>query len=134
VHDRHCYGDARVFCGSLYIDKFTVLIKGKNMSTFKLIEILETKQRLQNEDAILVDTRDAQSYATDHVKGAFNLHNDTLKEFVDKVEFDTPVFVVCYHGNSSKGVAQYLAEQGYEDIYSVEGGMVMWRQLFPVEA
>ena len=104
------------------------------MSTFKLIEIAETKQRLQNGDAILVDTRDAQSYAADHAEGAFHLTNETLKEFVDKVEFDTPVFVVCYHGNSSKGVAQYLAEQGYENTYSVEGGMAMWRQLFPVDA
>ena len=103
------------------------------MYTFKLIEIAETKQRLQNENAILVDTRDAQSYATDHAQGAFHLTNETLKEFTDKVEFDTPIFVVCYHGNSSKGVAQYLAEQGYEDTYSVEGGMAMWRQLFPVD-
>ena len=103
------------------------------MATFKLIEIAETKQRLQNENAILVDTRDAQSYAADHAEGAFHLTNETLKEFTDKVEFDTSVFVVCYHGNSSKGVAQYLAEQGYEDIYSVEGGMSMWRQLFPVD-
>ena len=102
------------------------------MPTFKLIEIAETKQRLQNEEAILVDTRDLQSYTADHVEGAFNLNNDTLKAFFDKVEFDTPVFVVCYHGNSSKGVAQYLAEQGYEDTYSVEGGMAMWRQLFPI--
>ena len=104
------------------------------MATFKLIEIAETKQRLQSEEAILVDTRDVQSYAADHAEGAFHLTNETLKEFMDKVEFDTPVFVVCYHGNSSKGVAQYLAEQGYEDTYSVEGGMAMWRQLFPVDA
>ena len=102
------------------------------MSTFKLIEIAEVKQRLQNEEAILVDTRDTQSYSKDHAEGAFHLTNDTLKEFIDKVEFETPVFVVCYHGNSSKGVAQYLAEQGYEDTYSVEGGMSMWRQLFPM--
>ena len=104
------------------------------MATFKLIDIAETKQRLQNENAILVDTRDAQSFASDHAEGAFHLTNETLKEFTDKVEFETPVFVVCYHGNSSKGVAQYLAEQGYEDTYSVEGGMVMWRQLFPLGA
>lgn len=103
------------------------------MSTFKLIEIPEVQKRLENEQAILVDTRDAQSFAADHAEGAFHLTNDTLKAFFDKVEFETPVFVVCYHGNSSKGVAQYLAEQGYEDTYSVEGGMALWRQLFPLD-
>jgi len=103
-----------------------------DMSTFNLIEIAETITRLQNEEAILVDTRDAQSFAADHVEGAFHLTNETLKEFTDQVEFETPVFVVCYHGNSSKGVAQYLSEQGYEDSYSVEGGMAMWRQMHPL--
>ncbi|MGJ8581267.1 MAG: thiosulfate sulfurtransferase GlpE [Psychromonas sp.] len=102
------------------------------MSTFKLIEIADTKQRLENEEAVLVDTRDAQSYAADHAEGAFNLNNETLKAFFEKVQFDTPVFVVCYHGNSSKGVAQYLADQGYKDTYSVEGGMAMWRELYPM--
>lgn len=104
------------------------------MSTFKLIEIAETKLRLQDEQAILVDTRDAQSFAADHVQGAFHLTNDTLKAFYDQIEFETPVFVVCYHGNSSKGVAQFLFEQGYQDSYSVEGGMAMWRQMFPLTA
>lgn len=103
------------------------------MSTFKLIEIAETRVRLQNEDAVLVDTRDAQSYGADHVEGAFHLTNDTVQEFCAQVDIKTPVFVVCYHGNSSKGIAQYLVEQGYKDSYSVEGGMAMWRQLFPIE-
>ncbi len=29
-------------------------------------------------------------------------------------DFDTPVMVMCYHGNSSKGAAQYLPQQGYD--------------------
>ena len=102
------------------------------MSTFKLIEIAEVKQRLTDENVILLDIRDQVTFAADHIEGAFHLTNDSLQEFVDNVEFETPVFVVCYHGNSSKGIAQHLVEQGYDDVYSVQGGMVLWRQLFPI--
>ncbi|MCP5904950.1 rhodanese-like domain-containing protein, partial [Klebsiella pneumoniae] len=45
----------------------------------------------------------------------------------------TPVMVMCYHGNSSKGAAQYLLQQGYEAVYSVDGGFDAWHRHFPAE-
>ncbi|MEH6454525.1 MAG: thiosulfate sulfurtransferase GlpE [Psychromonas sp.] len=103
------------------------------MSTFQLIHVVEAKQRIDKEDIKLVDIRDPNSFETDHVDGSFHLTNDTVADFIDDVDLETPVFVICYHGNSSKGVAQYLCEQGYEDVYSVEGGFVEWRQTYPHE-
>jgi thiosulfate sulfurtransferase len=41
--------------------------------------------------------------------------------------------VMCYHGNSSKGAAQYLLQQGYEEVYSVDGGFDAWHRHFPAE-
>ncbi len=46
-------------------------------------------------------------------------------------EFETPVFVMCYHGISSQGAAQYLLQQGFEHVYSVEGGFETWQRRFP---
>lgn len=117
---------------SLYVYDINLLKKGKVMPAFKLLEIAEAKQRLVDGNVVLVDVRDPASFTADHIEGAYHLTNDSLKEFVDSVEFETPIFVICYHGNSSKGIAQYLVEQGYDDVYSVQGGMVLWRQLFPV--
>ena len=71
---------------------------------------------------MLVDIRDPQSFAMGHTPGAFHLTNDTLGAFMRDNDFDTPVMVMCYHGNSSKGAAQYLLQQGYEAVYSVDGG------------
>jgi thiosulfate sulfurtransferase len=71
--------------------------------------------------AVLVDIRDPQSYAMGHTPGAFHLTNDTLGAFMREHDFDTPVMVMCYHGNSSKGAAQYLLQQGYDAVYSVDG-------------
>ncbi len=52
---------------------------------------------------MLVDIRDPQSFAMGHAVQAFHLTNDTLGAFMRDNDFDTPVMVMCYHGNSSKG-------------------------------
>ncbi|AGH80469.1 thiosulfate:cyanide sulfurtransferase [Psychromonas sp. CNPT3] len=97
------------------------------MQTFKLIEIKEVKQRLKKGEGLLVDIRDSQTFSKDHEQGSFHLSNDSISKFMDEVQFSTPLYVICYHGNSSKGVAQYLCAQGYVEVYSVEKGFQDWR-------
>jgi len=96
------------------------------MATFKQIDIEGAKACLRN-NAKLVDIRDENAYETDHVEGSFHLTNDTLAQFMEEVAFTDTVLVLCYHGNSSKGAAQYLCEQGYQDVYSVDGGFACWQ-------
>ena len=101
------------------------------MTKFQLISAYDAKQRLENEKVQVVDIRDEQSYDNDHIAGSFHLTNASIAQFMEEVDVNTPVFVICYHGNSSKGVAQYLCEQGYQDVYNVEGGMADWLLIDP---
>ncbi len=101
------------------------------MSGYQLISAYQAKLRASQEDVQLVDIRDPTSFDTEHPEGAFHLTNETVEAFMKKVDINTPVFVICYHGNSSKGVAQYLCEQGYLDVYSVDGGFADWRLVNP---
>ena len=92
------------------------------MEQFECINVEEAHQKLHQQTAVLVDIRDPQSYAMGHTPGAFHLTNDTLGAFMRDNDFDTAVMVMCYHGNSSKGAAQYLLQQGFDKVYSVDGG------------
>lgn len=92
------------------------------MDQFECINVEEAHQKLHQGAAVLVDIRDPQSYAMGHAPQAFHLTNDTLGSFMREHDFDTAVLVMCYHGNSSKGAAQYLLQQGYDAVYSVDGG------------
>ncbi len=83
--------------------------------------------------AVLVDIRDPQSYAMGHAPQAFHLTNDTLGAFMREHGFDTAVMVMCYHGNSSKGAAQYLLQQGYDAVYSIDGGFEARHRRFPAD-
>lgn len=100
------------------------------MEQFAHINIEQTWQRLQA-DARLVDIRDDQSFNTAHIKDAFHLTNGSLVQFMDQTDFETPVIVCCYHGNSSQQAAQYLIHQGFEEVYSMDGGFEAWRQVYP---
>ncbi|OOF79286.1 thiosulfate sulfurtransferase [Rodentibacter caecimuris] len=89
---------------------------------------------IAQQGAILADVRDAQRYTYSHPKGAFHLTNQTFLQFEELVDFDSPIIIICYHGVSSRNVATFLAEQGYEHLYSVIGGFDNWcRSDLPID-
>ncbi|MBL1376118.1 thiosulfate sulfurtransferase GlpE [Zobellella iuensis] len=98
------------------------------MEQFSHISVAEAETLLAEGRARLVDIRDPQSFAQAHAEGAFHLTNDSLVRFTHEVDFDTPVIVMCYHGISSQGAAQYLIHQGFEEVYSLDGGFEAWRR------
>ncbi|UJF19293.1 thiosulfate sulfurtransferase GlpE [Vibrio sp. SS-MA-C1-2] len=81
--------------------------------------------------AVLVDIRDPNSFKAGHPESAFHLTNETMIDFINEVDFEQPVIVMCYHGHSSQGAAQYLINQGYETVYSLDGGFEAWRRGYP---
>lgn len=100
------------------------------MEQFAHISVMDAWALLQDKDqqAVLADIRDPQSFQLSHPQGAFHLTNDTLVPFSQQVDYDQPVLVICYHGNSSQGAAQYLINQGFEQVYSVDGGFEAWQR------
>jgi thiosulfate sulfurtransferase len=98
------------------------------MSQFHQIDVNQALKLIEESGAKLADIRDPQSFALAHAKGAFHLTNDTMVHFMGEVEFDAPILVMCYHGISSQGAAQYLVNQGFEQVYSIEGGFEAWNR------
>lgn len=100
------------------------------MDQFEHISAEQAQQLLSQPDseAVLVDIRDPQSFTLAHPQGAFHLTNDTMVELMNTVDFEQPVIVMCYHGISSQGAAQYLIHQGFECVYSLDGGFEAWKR------
>ncbi|GAA5648316.1 MULTISPECIES: thiosulfate sulfurtransferase GlpE [Vibrio] len=98
------------------------------MDQFQHIDVTAAQALLEQGEAHMVDIRDPQSFALAHATSAFHLTNDTIVDFMNSVEFDQPVMVMCYHGISSQGAAQYLVNQGFEQVYSVDGGFEAWQR------
>ena len=78
---------------------------------------------LMKEDKLkIIDIRDEESFKYGHISNAININDSNLKRFLDETSKDTPVLIYCYHGNNSKGAAEYFISQGYEKVYSLDGG------------
>lgn len=95
----------------------------KHLSVNQLVHMLDLDTELA-----IVDIRDATSFEASHIPNAFNLNNENLAHYLADADMDKPLVVVCYHGISSQSAAQYLHEQGFDDIYSLDGGHQAWQQ------
>lgn len=101
------------------------------MSTFQHINSTRTRELLAAGEATVVDIRDGQSYQQGHIEGALHLDNRSLDEFLNTADKSRAVIVCCYHGISSQNAAQYLVEQGFATVFSLDGGFEGWRQSTP---
>ena len=102
------------------------------MSDFKRIPP-EQAQALREQGAVVVDIRDPQTFALNHIGGSQHLDNHSLHDFITQADLDAPLIVVCYHGNSSQSAAAYLVGQGFSQVYSLDGGFELWRTIYPSE-
>ena len=98
------------------------------MAQFKFISVEDARKKLLDSQTILVDIRDVESYLNSRLKSAVHLSEKNLSDFVKGTPKKTPVMVMCYHGKSSQGVAHYLTIQGFENVYSIEGGYEAWEK------
>lgn len=101
------------------------------MEQFEHISVEGAKQLMANKAARMVDIRDDQSFEAGHIEDSVQLNNGSLQGFMNDTDFDIPVIVCCYHGISSQQAAQFLIHQGFEEVYSMDGGFEAWRSAYP---
>ncbi|MFZ4832511.1 thiosulfate sulfurtransferase GlpE [Rouxiella sp. Mn2063] len=101
------------------------------MEQFETLSVEQAHSRLKQGSAVMVDIRDPQSFQQAHAPGAFHLSNESMAAFMQQADTNTPVMVMCYHGISSRSAAQYLLTQGFDAVYSIDGGFEAWSNTFP---
>ena len=75
------------------------------MTEFKRIPP-EQAQALREQGAVVVDVRDPQAFAANHISGSKHLDNHSLHDFIG---------------------------QGFSEVYSLDGGFELWRTTYPDE-
>lgn len=100
--------------------------------TFQFMEPETLSERLDSASTILVvDIRDSQSFAAGSITNSKALDNNSVQNFIAETNKSLPVVVCCYHGNSSQSAAQFLVEQGFTEVYSLNGGFEQWKMRYP---
>lgn len=101
------------------------------MASFKQIPGSELQSLLNTRPIQVVDVRDPMSFQAGHIQNAHHIDNDTVARFIEQTDLNQALVVCCYHGKSSQNVAEYLANQGFTEVYSLEGGYEVFKTQYP---
>ena len=89
----------------------------------------EATQLINREDAVVVDTRDADAFKAGHIAGARNIPQSRIDERhgeLQKVK-EKPIIVVCKSGQTAGMTVAKLAKAGYPRVLKLKGGMMQWQ-------
>lgn len=97
-------------------------VQYKHISAGQVREKLRSHQPLQ-----LVDVRNRQHWQQSRLPAAV-IGDDTAA--LAQLDPDVTTVVYCYKGISSQLAAATLAEAGFTDVYTMDGGFEVWNELF----
>ena len=100
-------------------------------ASFTRISANDAKTLIDQGTSQIIDIRDAMSFQAGHMNNAIRIDNQGIDQFMAQANQQAPLIVCCYHGNSSQNAAHYFSEQGFEEVYSLDGGFEEWKVLFP---
>lgn len=104
-----------------------------NKKTGHYLEPEEFQEMMNQEDVIVLDTRNIIEYETGHFKGAKQLEIEHFRDFpahVDKLEpyKDKKILAYCTGGIRCEKATAFLLEQGFKDVYQLHGGILNYGQ------
>lgn len=79
-------------------------------------------------DLYLLDVRTLGEYRQARLEGAQLIPIDQFAQRFAEVPKNRPILVYCAVGSRSAQVVNYLARQGYPEIYNLDGGIYSWAQ------
>ncbi len=77
-------------------------------------------------DAILLDVREDEELQIVSVSGARHIPMGDIPSRLGELDPDVEIYCLCHHGMRSAQVAGYLAQQGFDKVRNVRGGIDAW--------
>jgi len=95
-----------------------------------MIEEVDAKEAAERiaarPEAVLLDVREDEELQIVSVAGARHIPMGDVPSRISELDPDTEIYCLCHHGMRSAQVAGYLAQQGFEKVLNVRGGIDAW--------
>lgn len=95
----------------------------------KTIDVHELKKRYDTEkDLCLIDVREDDEWQAMRIPRAIHIPKNEISQKIAAYvsEFQCPIYLHCKGGVRSLYAAESLLAQGYQNVYSVDGGIMDW--------
>ena len=87
----------------------------------------ELRDKLQDEQLLLLDVREADEYVRCHIEGSVHIPLSEISHQLNDLVGTKQIAIICHHGIRSMQVAQLLADTGrYDKIFNLSGGIDAW--------
>lgn len=98
---------------------------GSNLlrGTFKQVNVDKVRELVES-GAYIIDVREEGEFERGHIKGAKNIPLSQLRERVNEVPKDIPVYVHCRSGQRSYNATLALQNLGYDNITNITGSFL----------
>jgi phage shock protein E len=83
----------------------------------------------QKQGVLLIDTREAEEFAKEHVEGAIHLSKGVIELKIEPTVPDTSTPIICYCGGGYRSAlaVDNLQKMGYTNVQSLAGGFKAWK-------
>lgn len=102
----------------------------------KTINVHELKTKMDETNLHLIDVRELEEWHQVRIPGALHIPKDIISAQIENQIADKsqPIYLHCKGGVRSLYAAQCLLDIGYEEVYSVDGGIMEWAMFgYPIE-
>ncbi len=100
------------------------------MDAFTRISAQRAHEIIESSDVTIVDVRDADSFAQEHIPKANSLNDGNIDAFLADTDKEKPLICYCYRGISSQRAAAFFADRGFKKVYSIDGGWEDWKKIY----
>ncbi len=91
--------------------------------TFRQV-LVDSVRDLVQSGAYFVDVREPKEYAQGHVKGAVNIPLSQLRQRMEEIPKDRPVYLYCRSAQRSYNAVLALQGRGFNNIFNVSGSFL----------
>jgi len=94
----------------------------------KSVTVEQLKQLMDaNADFQLIDVREDYEYEESNI-GGLHIPMAEIPAHVNKVAKDKQVVIHCRSGKRSANMILFLEQQGFDNLYNLEGGIKAWAE------
>ncbi len=87
----------------------------------------EVASRLQRGDGlVLLDCREPEEWQQARIDGALLIPMGDVPGRLTELDPEQPTIIYCHHGIRSRSVAHFLAQQDFDEVRSMTGGIDAW--------
>lgn len=98
------------------------------LSKVKQVNPAEAVRLMDDENLMILDTREDSEFSAAHIKGAVHIPMSQMKKRMNELEKykSKPVLLYCRSGSRSNYTGKLLSKAGFDNVQNLAGGMVAW--------